>query len=234
MSNTIRDVAAKAKVSKSTVSLVLNDSTSVLPATRQKVLKAVKDLKFHRRHSALSLASAKGGSIGFVLTDQFFRESETVYNRILLGAEFEAAQQGYYTIISRAKKPFRLHRDVPKFLLDGSVDGVIVAGRAPIKLILFLKEENIPFVLIDFKVPRIQANHILIDNLNGSREAVKHLVSLGHSRIGFVGGSARNYSIQERYDGYRQVMFEQDESYIDQFDKLTYLNRRRSSVCRIC
>lgn len=229
MSNTIRDVAKRARVSKSTVSLVLNDSSNVLPATREKVLKAVKDFKFHRRHSARSLVLAKGGSIGFLLTEQFFRVSETVYTRILLGAEFEAAQKGYYTIISRAKKPFSLRKDVPKFLLDGSVDGVIVAGKAPIELIKFLKEEKIPFVLVDFKIPFFEANHILIDNLNGSKEAVRHLISLGHSRIGFIGGSLMNYSIQERYDGYRQVMLEQDGSYMDELDKLSYLDEADAS-----
>ncbi len=226
---TIKDVALKAGVAQSTVSLVINDRTNVAPDTRQKVLNAIKELDFHPRHSARNLALAKGGSIGFVLTEQFFRVSEPFYTRILLGAEFEAEQQGFYTLLSRVKDPFDYPKDIPRFLLDKSVDGIIVAGRAPKRLLRFIKEKKIPCVLVDFKLPSIKTNHVLIDNINGSKEAVRHLISVGHSRIGFVAGSSTHPSIQERYEGYRQVMIEHHGDQLKDIEKLTYLDEEEAS-----
>ncbi len=229
MNYTIRDVAQRAGVSQSTVSLVINDRANVSPDTRRRVLDAVDVLEYHPRHSARHLALAKGGSIGFVLTEQFFRVSEPFYTKILLGAEFEAAKQGFYTLLSRAKEPFEYPKDIPRFLLDRSVDGLIVAGRAPKRLLKFIKEKKIPCVLVDFKLPSYSTNHVLIDNLSGSREAMNHLISLGHQRIGFVAGSSTHPSIQERYEGYRQVMYENYGDSISDIDKLTYLDEEEAS-----
>ncbi|MCH8929200.1 MAG: LacI family DNA-binding transcriptional regulator [Candidatus Marinimicrobia bacterium] len=226
---TIKDVALKAGVAQSTVSLVINERANVAPDTRRKILEAIKKLNFHPRHSARNLALAKGGSIGFVLTEQFFRVSEPFYTRILLGAEFEAAQQGFYTLLSRVKEPFDFPKDIPRFLLDRSIDGIIVAGRAPKRLLKFINERKIPSVLVDFKLPSVKTNHVLIDNLAGSIEAVKHLISVGHSRIGFVAGSSTHPSIQERYEGYRQVMFEHHGDQLKDIDKLSYLDEEEAS-----
>ncbi len=229
MSYTIRDVAQRAGVSQSTVSLVINDRTNVSPDTRRRVLVAIEDMEYYPRHSARHLALAKGGSIGFVLTEQFFRVSEPFYTKILLGAEFEAAKQGFYTLLSRAKEPFEYPKDIPRFLLDRSVDGLIVAGRAPKRLLKFIKEKKIPCVLVDFKLPSYNTNHVLIDNLSGSKEAMNHLISLGHQRIGFVAGSSTHPSILERYEGFRQVMKEHYGNSINDIDKLTYLNEEEAS-----
>ena len=229
MNYTIRDVAQRAGVSQSTVSLVINDRANVSPDTRRRVREAIGELEYHPRHSARHLALAKGGSIGFVLTEQFFRVSEPFYTKILLGAEFEAAQQGFYTLLSRAKEPFEYPRDIPRFLLDRSVDGLIVAGRAPKRLLRYIKEKKIPCVLVDFKVPLYKTNHVLIDNISGSKEAMNHLISLEHKRIGFVAGSSTHPSIQERYEGYRQVMYEHFGDSISDIDKLTYLDEEEAS-----
>ena len=77
MNYTISDVAQRVGVSQSTVSLVINDRTNVSPDTRRRVLEAIEDMEYHPRHSARHLALAKGGSIGFVLTEQFFRVSQS-------------------------------------------------------------------------------------------------------------------------------------------------------------
>lgn len=229
MYSTIKDVALRAGVAQSTVSLVINERANVAPDTRQRVLHAVKELDFHPRHSARNLALAKGGSLGFVLTDQFFRVSEPFYTRILLGAEFEAAKLGYYTLLSRVKEPFDFPNDIPRFLLDRSIDGIIVAGKAPKRLLRFIQEKKIPSVLVDFKIPSIKTNHVLIDNLNGAKEAVRHLMSVGHTRIGFVGGSSTHPSIQERYEGFRQVMFEHHGDQLKDIEKLSYLDEEEAS-----
>ena len=84
-------------------------------------------------------------------------------------------------------------------------------------------------MLVDFQLPSYTTNHVLIDNLSGSKEAMNHLISLGHQRIGFVAGSSTHPSILERYEGFRQVMNEHYGDSINDIDKLSYLNEEEAS-----
>ncbi|MCB0287868.1 MAG: LacI family DNA-binding transcriptional regulator, partial [Calditrichaeota bacterium] len=75
MSTTIRDVAKKANVSTATVSLVINNHKRISPATRAKVLSAIKTLDYHPSRSARGLVSNRTGNIGFILREDHFSKS---------------------------------------------------------------------------------------------------------------------------------------------------------------
>ena len=76
MPTTIKEVAKRAGVAQSTVSLVINKKRHVSPATRQKVLRAIRELDYHPRRSARVLATLKTGNIGFILSDKHFYQAE--------------------------------------------------------------------------------------------------------------------------------------------------------------
>lgn len=88
--STIRDVAKKAGLSLSTVSLVINKKGYVSDVNKNKVLRIIKELDFHPQRSARGLATQLSGNIGFILTEDHFSQSEPFYTRIFLGTEFEA------------------------------------------------------------------------------------------------------------------------------------------------
>ncbi len=200
---TIRDVARKASLSISTVSLVLNDKPNVSDGTRQKVQRTIDELGYHPQRIARGLASKVSGNIGFLLSDDHFSQAEPFYTRIFLGTEFAAREYSYYILLTTASRYFNSSRTVPRFLLERNVDGVIVAGRLNEKLLDYMTHLDLPIVLVDYEFKNRKISSVLIDNRAGILLAVKHLYELGHRAIGFVGGDIGHPSIAERFTAYR-------------------------------
>ncbi|MDZ7292469.1 MAG: LacI family transcriptional regulator, partial [candidate division KSB1 bacterium] len=196
-----------AKVSEATVSLVLNQKTNVREETRQRVLKAIQELNYHPKRAARGLATRKSGNIGFILTDDHFSRAEPFYTKIFLGTEFEARKHNYYVLLTTVSKTFSAD-EIPRFLLEKNVDGVILAGHVPVKLVDYIQKQELPVVLVDFNVPRSRVSTVLIDNERGAYEAVKHLIHHGHQLIAFIGGDISHPSISERLQGYRRALEE--------------------------
>jgi len=101
---TIKDVAEKAGLAPSTISLVLNESGYVSPETRKRVLHLVKELGYHPSRAAKGLASKRSGNIGFILSDDHFSQVEPFYTKIFLGTEYEARYHNYYILLTTVDK----------------------------------------------------------------------------------------------------------------------------------
>lgn len=205
---TIKDIARVAGVSVSTVSLVLSNRGYVGDKTRKKVEKVIDDHNYHPRQSARQLASGQTGNIGFIISDIHLSSTEYFYTRVLLGAEIEARTKDYYLLLTTVGDSFHPPGDAPRFLKGQDVDAVIVAGGVPLKLVEYLHQVGIPFVLVDHMHHSLNTNLVLIENFKGALKAVRHLISQDYSRIAFVGGSFRHPSIQERFAGYRSALDE--------------------------
>lgn len=206
--STIKDVAQRAGVSQSTVSLVINSSPRVTDNTRKKVQRAIKNLNYHPKRHARSLASNRTGNIGFILMERYKTTNEPFYTRILLGAEFEASNLDYYTLLTTVKEDFDPEEDIPRFLLEKNVDGVVIAGRNPRNLLEYLHNLDIPTVYIDYFLNGLTSNAILIDNEHGGFSAIEHLIQQGRKKVAFCGGSSGHPSIQGRFRGYLNAMEE--------------------------
>src|SRR3972149_7170844 len=144
MKSTIKDVAKDAGVSIATVSLVINNNKRISSVTKKKVLRSIKNLNYIPTKSARDLASQKTGNIGFILTDDHFLRTEPFYTRIFLGSEFEARGEGYYILLTSIKPDFNEKDSLPRFILNKSVDGLLIAGKIPSILISRLSAYNIP------------------------------------------------------------------------------------------
>jgi LacI family transcriptional regulator len=203
---TIKDIAKLAGVSTSTVSLVLSGKGYVSDTTRLKVQKIIDEYHYRPLRSAQQLASNRTGNIGFIISDLHLSRSEAFYSRVLLGAELEARNQDVYLLLSTVGRQIEIPKEVPRFLESRNVDGIIVAGSVPVELVRYIHERGIPLVLIDFKVPELHVDSVVMDNRAGVQQVVDHLVGQGIERIGFVGGSYYHPSIQERFEGYQLAM----------------------------
>lgn len=204
---TIKDVAQRAGVAQSTVSLVINKKHTS-ERTKRKVLKAIRELNYHPTRLARGLATQKTGNIGFIVSDTHFSRAEPFYTRIFLGTEFEARQYNYYVLLTTVGEEFDPSESVPRFLVEKNVDGVILAGKVNDSLIFHIEKGGLPMVLIDYLPKNSKIASVLIDNVHGAYEAVCHLITLGHKRIGFIGGSIDHPSISGRLEGYKQAMNE--------------------------
>ncbi len=206
MAVTIKDVAKKANVSIATVSLVIHNNKRISNTTRNKVLKAIKGLNYHPSRSAKGLVTKKTGNIGFILTDDHFLKTEPFYTKIFLGTEFVARNTDYYVLLSTVDRNYNSNPVMPRFIMEKSVDGVIVAGSVPDLFTDELLAYNIPIVFIDYYPKDGEHNVVLIDNQRGGYIATKHLIELGHRRIAFIGGDIKHPSISDRLVGYKQAL----------------------------
>ncbi|HLF20661.1 MAG TPA: LacI family DNA-binding transcriptional regulator [Bacteroidota bacterium] len=205
---TIEDVAKKSGLSVSTVSLVLNNKANVSKETRSKVQEAISELKYHPRGSARGLASRVSGNIGFILTEDHFSQSEQFYTKIFLGTEFEARNHNYYVILTTVESSVKEEKQIPRFLLEHNVDGVIVAGKIGSSWLDEINERGLPVVLVDFESPRHNLSSVAMDNYTGAGLLVQHLYKEGYTRIGFIGGDIKHPSMAQRYTGYRKGLEE--------------------------
>ena len=206
MKPTIKDVAQKAGVSIATVSFVINNTKRISPDTKNRILKAVKSLNYHPSKSAVSLVSGKTGNIGFILTDDHFLRTEPFYTSIFLGTEFEARTAGYYILLTSINPDFGKNDPLPRFILNQSVDGIIIAGKIPSNLIERMYPYNLPTVYIDYVPKQNCCPLVLIDNFQGGLIATNHLIGLGHTNIAFIGGDIEHPSLSDRLKGYKQAL----------------------------
>lgn len=206
MTPTIKDVAKIANVSIATVSLVIHNSDRISSDTRKRVQKVIKELNYYPSRSARDLVLKKTGNIGFILTDDHFLRTEPFYTKIFLGTEFEAHINEYYILLTTISANFQKDDPLPRFVLERSVDGVIIAGKVPTALVDSIKEKELPIVFVDYIPQDGDFSTVMIDNVKGGMVATKHLLDLGHKNIAFVAGDIEHPSINDRLHGYKTAL----------------------------
>ncbi|GAB4374580.1 MAG: LacI family DNA-binding transcriptional regulator [Calditrichia bacterium] len=206
MAATIKDVAKKAKVSTATVSLVLHNNNRISPDTKKRVLKAIKELKYHPTRSARGLVSRTSGNIGFILTEDHFSRSEPFYTRIFLGTEFQAREYEYYILLTTIAADYSDQDVLPRFILERNVDGVILAGKVPSSIVDQLVKVKLPIVFVDYYPPAGQFPVVMIDNIDGGFRATQHLIECQRQHIAFIAGDIEHPSISERFQGYKMAL----------------------------
>lgn len=186
MPATIEDVARLAGVGRGTVSRVLNDRANVDPETRQRVLAAIRELDYVPSSAARRLSLRRTQTIAVVVP---YLTRPSVVER-LRGIEQALVEAGLDMIVfnvETAERRDAILRDLPR---PERIDGMILVSIAPHEDELRrIRRAGFPLVLIDAhhrSVPRV-----VIDDVGGGRLAGRHLVDLGHVRIGFVGDPLR-------------------------------------------
>ncbi len=203
---TIKDVAAQAGVSISTVSLVINDKGYVSDQTRERVQEAARKLNFVPRPAARALPSKTTGNVGFVVRDDHFRRTEPFYTGVYLGTEFEANNRELYVLLTTIPTEYVPGKHTPRFLREQNVDGILVAGKVAPAFLAEASTSGVPVVLIDFEHDTLPA--AVIDNRGGAHAATRHLIDRGHRHIALVGGDMDHPSLHARREGFQLACFE--------------------------
>jgi LacI family transcriptional regulator len=208
MTTTIRDVAKRAGVGLGTVSRVINDSSQVSEATRQRVLTAIAELDFVPNPTARRLSLGKTLTIA-VIVPWFTRPAEVEQLR---GVENTLAESEYDLVLYNVETPAKrdaYFRDVPR---RESTDGVLIISLSPRDDdVEHLARSTVPIVLVDANHKSlISLNRVITDNVAGGRLATQHLIDLGHTRIGYISDPIEtpfNFtSSRDRLQGYRTAL----------------------------
>ena len=184
---TIAKVARHAGVGVGTVSRVLNGSPAVSEDTRRRVLASIDALDYRPHPAARALSTGRTMAIGVVAP--FFTQPSVVER--LRGAAHTFAGAGYQLVLFDVERPEQARERLAARALRGRLDGVLCVSLAPGDAeIAQLQAAQVPVVLIDRAHPRLPS--ITIDDVEGGRMAARHLLELGHRRIGFVGDVEEN------------------------------------------
>jgi LacI family transcriptional regulator len=201
---TMKDVAALAGVSLSTVSRVVNGA-AVDPDLAERVRHAARLLGYRRDHTASMLrrADRQSASIGLVWEDV----SNPFFSAIHRGVEEVARERGVLTFVgSSDEDPVRERMLADAFSARG-VDGLVIAPAGGDESYLVRdREAGVELVFVDRPPHLIDADAVVSDNAGGASMAVAHLIAAGHRRIGFLGDRPELYTAAERLRGYRQAL----------------------------
>ncbi len=200
---TIRDVAKLAGVSIATVSHVINETRYVSDQLIGRVKRAMEELDYHPNLLASSLRGGETKTIGLIIPDisnQFFAE-------ISRKIEDNGLAHGYSLIICNSDDSPEKEKRYIDILLSKQVDGFIFisAGDETDSLVKPISK-GIPIVVADRYIENPNVNTVIVDNFDGGYKASKHLIDLGHKRIGFISGSSTVTPSSDRFEGYKRAL----------------------------
>ena len=202
---TIGDVAKRAGVSTVTVSRVLNAARNVNPATRQKVERAIEELRYVPSVAARSLRSKRTYTLALLVSDI----TNAFWTTVARGVE-DAAQSGNYSVLlcNTDENPAKQLRYL-NVVLSQRVDGVIIAPYdSDARNLSKLQERNIPTVVIDRRIKGWEVDSVYSDSISGARALVQHLVGLCHNQIAMISGPLNTSTAEDRVAGYRMALSE--------------------------
>jgi LacI family transcriptional regulator len=201
----MREVAAVADVSLSTVSRVVNGGAGVREDLAERVQGAVEMLGYRHNLTASTLrrADRQSATIGVISEDV----SNPFFGTVHRGVEDVARERGVLTLVGSSDEDPDRERELADAFMARGVDGLIVASA--VSDYAYLTRERAAGLAVAFvdRPPRFfDADTAVSDNVGGAMAAVEHLIAAGHRRIGFLGDRPDLFTAAERLRGYREAL----------------------------
>lgn len=207
--STIKDVADAAGVSTAAVSLFLNDRPGISQATRDRIAAAIESLGYVPRGSASRRSSSGASNFVSLLVEKLplSLHSDHFYSAVAQGVQAEAERLGYNLVLTVVDPN---QQGLPRALAEQHVAGAVALGGGDITdtLLDAIKLSEIPLVVVDNQSNSSQIDCVVTDNQYGTYQLIRYLAELGHRRIAIILGPEKYKSLNERYIGYRQAMFD--------------------------
>ena len=182
----LKDIAKLAGVAPSTVSFVLNGKASqmrISDVLAEKILAIAKNAGYHPNQVAVSLRTGKSQILGLIVENI----SNSFFAKLAKTIEEEADKFGYKVLYCSTENDPRKGKELIRMLSQQQIGGYLITPSTGMKEdILELIKHNKPVVLMDRYFPDVNIPYVSVDNYEGVSAAIKHLVSKGYKRIGFV------------------------------------------------
>ncbi len=207
MRATIKDVAKLAGVSPSTVTRVIQNSSSISQKTKETVHKAMEELQYHPNLNARSLVNSYTQVIGLVLpedSDIFYQNP--FFPQALRGISQAAADHNYAIQISTGKDEKQRMEAIYQMVYGKRVDGLIFLYSMPSDPLVDLAiEREFPFLILG-KAASPFVSLVDNDNIRAAYEATTYFIDKGYEHIAFMAGNKELVVSQDRYEGYKQAL----------------------------
>lgn len=203
MAVSVKEVAAEAGVSVGTVSNVLNRPEVVSERTVNKVTAAIEKLGFIRNDAARQLRAGHSRNFGLVVLDArnpFFMD-------VTQGAHHRALDNGYTVLMGSSDNSLSTEQQLLDLFEEQRVAGVLISPtHSDLSRLWKIREAGTPVVLVDRGSGDRSFSSVSVDDVEGGRIAVQHLVDLGRKRIAFVGGPQSIEQVHHRLEGAQSVI----------------------------
>jgi len=202
---TIEDVARHVGVAKGTVSRVLNNYTDISKETRERILKAVEELGYHPSHTARSLKRGRQDTLGIVIPVGRGQGADPFLAEFIDGVARALDDEDRDLLVTTGHSAEHVLETHERLIARRKVDGFIIT-RTEVNdpRIDYLQSRRFPFVAHGRTEDPSSYAWLDIDNHRAFVEGVAHLVALGHTRIGFIGGPSQLNFACQRKAGYRK------------------------------
>ncbi len=198
---TLSDVAHKAGVSMMTVSRAINNKGKVSPKTSERILAIAAEIGYRPNYIARSLATNRSTTIGLVVPDI----SNPFFSEIAKGVEDEAYSQGYNIFLCNFDENPEREQAALTSLAEKQVDGIILCSsrqnnkQLSQSLRLF---KQVVLINRSLAIPADNTQSLILDDFNGAKLAIDHLISHGRKRIVLLSGPERSRSATQKQQGY--------------------------------
>jgi len=206
----ISDIAAALKVSKTTVSFVINGKgkdKKISNVMVNRILDYIETVGYQPNEYARALRTGKTNILVVMIEDV----SDPFFSGIARMIEESAYEKGYRIIYSSTENDTQKTKELLKMYRAQKVDGYIIAPPLGIEgEIKSLLADNLPVILFDRYFPSIPTNNVVVNNFMGTYEAIKHFFNGGHRNIAFVTLSSEQIQMQQRLAGYMSAIDEHE------------------------
>ena len=204
---TIKDIARILGISPSTVSRALKDHPDINADTKKAVNELANKLKYRPNAVALSLKNSRSYTIGVIIPEivHYF------FSSVISGIEDVASQKGFTVIICQSNESYEREVANARTLLSHRVDGVLVSVSKETQVfdhLVELQEGGIPIVFFDRIAPELEADQVIINDLEASYKATRHLIEVGRKRIAHFAGPQNLVIGRDRLQGYLNALTE--------------------------
>ncbi len=190
-------------MSIATVSATINATAYVSPELQARVRQAITEVGYHPDGIARSLKKRSTQTLGLIISDI----TNPFFTALVRGIEDAANARGHAVMLCNTDERLDKERAYLELLRSRRVDGLIMAPAGAVEdYHRSFVGANTTLVFIDRKIPTVAADAVVVDNVGGARQAVEHLLGLGHRRIGAIIGLPQISTTHERIHGYRQAL----------------------------
>jgi LacI family transcriptional regulator len=205
----LEEIAKLSGVSRSTASRAINNDPNVSDVTREAVLRVVRLTNYVPNAAARGLAAGRTRVIGLVIPLGVSALFTDPYYSILIQSVSSACNSYDYSVMLWLAEPEHERRQIRQIVHSSAIDGVIVVPMLTEEaLVQALSGSRLPFVLVSRYLAQARVNYVDADNIRGARDAVRHLLRLGRTRIATITGPHNTIAGIDRLSGYTQALRE--------------------------
>ncbi len=209
---TLKAIAQRTGLSVMTVSRVVRGHPDVGAVNRRKVLAVARQLGYVPNVAARQLASgvpsAHGDRIVGTVLSQEVVTSHSYFAGIIQGLADEARQRDCHLLLGYGLGQSPDFLDYPKMLRDGMTTRIILVGKVPPRIVQQLRANGFSLVLVDMRPPVRDVDAVVCDDAVGAYEAVRHLLTLGHQRVGLIRAPGEHAFFASLATGYERALRE--------------------------